>query len=66
MTEEFFELEDLIFGPGALYHEIRWNLLLWVLDLDQQYRFYLENIPKEYVLIVLALTFLVKVKFPEE
>lgn len=52
--------EELIFSR-AHSNDIRWELLMWTLDLDSAIKDHLMRIPKTYYITVLALTFLVEV-----
>lgn len=59
----YFDLDAMIFGGPDASDDIKWKLLLWSLGLDFQLKFDLQKLPKENVLMVLVLLFLLKVKF---
>lgn len=57
----FLDIEELLFDECYGNDEIKWNLLLWSLGLNPQIQFALKNLPKHYVMTVLALIFLYQV-----
>lgn len=57
----FVDIEELIFETDD-YDENKWNLLLWSLNFNPRIQYELRDIPKPYILTVLALLFLYQVR----